>query len=136
MRLEINTGSLAVLAAKRTTATFIGIKAHLEQRESGHKTQQCANRTNRVAIGTAVPPGQNKDNYECNSRYHEGRHTANPHICAVESIAVYAFTQVGKSIVAQFPNGLEQICRNSAVTAVGSQQCDKSPNAHHESCQP
>ena len=56
MRLEINTGSLTVLAAKRTTATFIGIKAHLEQRESGHKTQQRAYRTNGVAIGATVSP--------------------------------------------------------------------------------
>ena len=101
--LEVNTCSLAILCAKRTTATLVIVEVYLEERKAREETEHSTNRTDSVAIGTSVSPCQYDEQHQCDRCNDKYRKRFHPYINTIESIAVIMFGDRSQNIVAQFP---------------------------------
>ena len=74
--LEVNTGSLTVLGAKRTILALIYIETDFQPRETREEGEHRSHRTDCITIGTATAPSQDKEHHQrycCNHKHRVGR---------------------------------------------------------------
>ena len=100
MRLEIDTGSLAVLGTQRTVAALVDMEANLEQGKARKETQHGAHRTDCITIGAPVAPCQYADDDAGRCRHQQRRERLHPDTDGIESIAVHLLGKVSQQVVA------------------------------------
>lgn len=73
VRLRVDARRLAVAGTKAATVTFRGVDTRFENREARHESQDRADRTDRIAIGSAVAPCQHGQHDERHGRHGQRR---------------------------------------------------------------
>lgn len=118
MVFEIYRRGFAVLCAKAAFNTLVLVNTYLEPREASKEAEDSAHRTDCVTVCTAATPCKNGDDDERHNGDDECRHALNPHVNAVESVAVHALGYACKHVVSGLINRFEQVARDASVRTV------------------
>ena len=122
VRLRVDARRLAVAGTKAATVTFRGVDTRFENREARHESQDRADRTDRIAIGSAVAPCQHGQHDERHGRHGQRRGALDPDIDRVERIAAGSLGQIGQQVVAPQVKGRKKVGHDTPVGTVRRQQ--------------
>src|SRR5574344_1219524 len=93
---------------------------NLEPTETRKESQNCTNRVNSIAIGSAVSPSKDKNCYKCYQCNNKGGKTLYPNICLIEKITIKMLCNHSQTIVCQSIERSAQVTNNSTKTTIRS----------------
>ena len=122
---EVNGARLAVARAHAAAPALVGIERHVEEAEAADEAKHRTHGADGVAVGTPVLIGQVAHDEERGHGDEEGRQRLHPHVGVIEGVALVVLGYTCQQVVAPAVQGLQQVARDAAVAAVGSQQSNE-----------
>ena len=127
--LEVYRARLAVARAHAAALALVGVERHVEEAEAADEAQNRAHGADGVAVGAPVLIGQVAHDEERGHGDEEGRQRLHPHVGVIEGVALVVLGNRCQQVVAPAVQGLQQVARDAAVAAVGSQQGNERAHA-------
>ena len=126
---EVNGARLAVARAHAAALALVGVERHVEEAEAADEAKDRAHGADGVAIGSSILISQVAHDDKRGQGDEEGRQRLHPHVGVIEGVALVVLGYTCQQVVAPAVQGLQQVARDAAVAAVGSQQSNERAHA-------